>query len=107
MSEFKRVQSGQRLSIPASTWNSVMEATDAYFRRGREVERQPKSQADTVLIYNGTGEDLPRFAVLAFGSPLTDPGDDEDAFASRVALYGTKPTALSLSGVLAIIQEPL
>ncbi len=108
MSDFKRVQSGQKLVIPAVTWNSVMEATEAYFRRGRDLDRpRPPLGSGTVLVYNDCGEALNEFSALSIDGPVIDPGDNADAFASRVAVIGSQAVTGFHPGGLVVLQEPV
>ena len=64
-------QPGQRLSIPASQWNRIIEATDYYHRFSRmgTAERSPSWQfpTDRVRVQNVSGSNLRQGEVVEFG----------------------------------------
>ena len=76
MSEpLKKVRSGERLRIPASTYNAFIDAAQAHrnqqgvrARTGRDV-----APDGTILVRNDTGVDQSQFAILGLNGPLFEP----------------------------------
>jgi hypothetical protein len=104
-----KVQRGDPLAIPASTFNAFVDAARAHRRNERSVQRanQPdRRQADIVLVRNDTAAALPRFGVLAVAGPVISPVDNADAFTERPALRGTTPSASDI-GRFVILLEPI
>ncbi len=65
MSTLKKVQPGDPLRIPASTFNSMVDAARAFKGRQHDEARQPSLDtlgADVVLVkHTSMGGDCPRF----------------------------------------------
>ena len=76
MSEpLKKVRSGERLRIPASTYNAFIDAAQAHrnqqgvrARTGRDV-----APDGTILVRNDTGVDQSQFSILGLNGPLFEP----------------------------------
>ena len=59
----KKAQSGDQLSIPAATFNTFVEAAQAFLRRQRSIGRTPVADRppfETVLLKNASGADRSR-----------------------------------------------
>jgi len=106
----KKVQSGQRLSIPASDYNAFIEA--ALDHRGRQANQgqdlQPSSSpGGMVLVRNNTGVKRDRFDVLGIDGPAILPSVNEGAFAERVICKGVVPATVAHTGRFMVLAEPL
>jgi hypothetical protein len=93
----KKVQPGDKLRIPAATFNTMIDAADDFLRRRNSVTRKRPPQADTgphsVLVRNDTGEDCPRFGILEPWTGLVfTPEDDPGLFLHTWAFKGRKPS---------------
>ena len=111
MSDLKRVQTGQKIKIPASTWNTVLDATEDYLRRQGDMgagagQNQPSSST-IVLIKNASGADVDRMNVLGISAPAILPTDNMDQFVHRLALVGVTPTEAGYKGKFAVTVEPI
>lgn len=107
----KKVQTGERLVIPAAAYNAFIDAANA--ERARRLSRAggpaapPPPTGGVVLVKNTTGSAVGRFGVLALGDPLIDPGDDENEFAARVAFEGAAPGDPVEAGNWCVTLEPI
>jgi hypothetical protein len=107
---FKKVQNGQPLQIPADAYNAFIDTAVAFKARGRGQGGDAAVDAGSatiVLVRNGSGANLDRFAVLGIDAALIPPADNPDGFAARVALAGVAPAAAHLGGRFAILVEPV
>lgn len=104
---FRRVQTGERLKIPAQTFNAFIDAAEAHRRHGvGDVRRRNAGNAnDTILVKNTSGGDLDRFSVVGIDGVIISPDDNLDQFKSRIALTGVTPTA-DHAGKFAVLLEP-
>ena len=76
MDALKKVQSGQKLVIPAAAFNSFIDAAnDLRQRQACGVSRgvQGDTPAQYVLVKNASGADLDRFGVLGIDGPVIFP----------------------------------
>lgn len=106
----KKVQRGQPLVIPASTYNAFVDAAQDYQRRRLSQESAGLStsrDADMVLVKNASGADRARFEILGISAPVFTPTDNLDEFRNRVALTGVLPTAATYWGKFVILAEPI
>jgi hypothetical protein len=106
---FKKVQSGQRMQIPAAAYNAFIDAavaTKSGLVQGNPVSRT--QQSGGILVRNDTGTDIEqRFAIVALGAPLIDPDDNLQGFQQRIAFAGVLPEDPIADQRFAILQEPL
>ncbi len=105
----KKVKRGDRLRIPAATYNAFIDTTVAF--REQQLNRQgmgvPSTPArEIVLVKNNTGADQDRFAVLGVNAPLFLPGNNLDSFKNRLAMVGVVPTATHV-GKFVVLLQPL
>jgi len=106
----KKVQPGQRMVIPARTFNTFIDAARDYLQRGQNTGGDPVAeprQAGVILVRNDTGEDRSLFDILGLAGPVYGPEDNEEGFKFRHALKGVAPTAADHAGNFAICQEPI
>jgi hypothetical protein len=106
----RKVQVGDPLAIPASTFNSFIDAARDFRARQTSATSDPLQsfrQAGIVPIKNGSTEDRNRFDVLGISAPLFSPTDNIEEFKNRVSLTGVKPAAATHLGKFAILLEPM
>ncbi len=105
----KRVKPGDSLAIPASTFNTFVDAAQDFLRRQRDIGRTPAAERppfETVLLKNASGADRSRFDVLGIDGPVFTPTDSLETFTNGIALVGVTPTA-SHAGDFAVLVEPI
>lgn len=92
---YKKVQPGDRLTIPAQAWNRVLDSVSIPVQTGGELAGlQPAP--NTVLIKNSSGQDKQRFELLGVTGPLVNPHESpthESDFLRRPALVGVTVNA--------------
>ena len=106
----RKVQVGEPLAIPASTFNSFIDAARDFRARQQSATSdslQSFRQTGIVPVKNGSGEDRERFDVLGISGPLFTPTDNADEFKNRIALNGVLPDIDAHLGKFAILLEPL
>ncbi len=109
MSDLRKVHPGDRLQIPAATYNAFVDAARDYRDRTAGLERDPerfKAQSGIVLVRNDTGAPQAQFAVLGIAAPVVTPADNELEFKGRVALSCVVPTDEHM-GRFVILFEPI
>jgi len=106
----KKVQPGQRMAIPAQTFNTFIDAARDYLGRRQNQGGDPLTeprQAGVILVRNDTGEDRALFDTLGLDGPVYTPADNEEGFKFGYALKGIAPTAADHAGNFAVCQEPI
>jgi len=106
----KKVQPGQRMVIPAQTFNTFIDAARDYLQRRQNQGGDPLAeprQAGVILVRNDTGEDRALFDILGLDGPVYGPEDNEEGFKFRYALKGVASTAADHAGNFAICLEPI
>lgn len=107
---FKKVQRGDRLRIPAETFNTFIDAAKDFRNRTQNVARQRQldlPQTGVVPVKNGTADDLERFHVLGIDRPIFTPGESLFSFHDQIAVVGIAPTEDDHLGRFLVLQEPL
>jgi hypothetical protein len=105
----RKVQSGQRLNIPASAYNAFVDAARDFRQRSANIAAQTEAvrrRADVVLVRNDSGSARQQFDILGIDGPLITPTDTETEFRARLALKGVTPED-SHEGRFVILAEPL
>lgn len=105
----EKVKPGERLRIPAETWNTFIDVADAWRRQRHAVHRKPQHdgpQTGIVLVRNESGAARPRFGVLGIDGPILDPEDSLAGFQERPTVRGVVPTAEHV-GRFVVLLEPL
>ena len=105
----KKVRTGDRLRIPARTYNAFIDTAQAHRQREQDQHRQARGHhqsADVVLVRNQSGEDLERFDILGLDDPIVLPDDHDRQFFNRVSFIGVEPTQ-EHRGRFAVLLEPL
>ena len=106
----KKVQPGDRLVIPAATFNAFIDAAQDQRRRQRGLSRESQpvfQQTGIILVRNDTGNDLDRFSVVGIDGPIIEPSDNEDEFKNRATAIGVTPSGGVHDGKFAVLLEPL
>lgn len=106
-----KVQAGQPLEIPASTYNAFVDVARAYrgngvsFLRGRAIGG--KFSQDVVLARNTSGALVPAFGVLAISGPIFPPSIAPDAFKFALAIEGVSPVVSTYRGRFGVALDPI
>jgi len=106
----RKVQSGQKLVIPAAAYNSFIDAAVDYRRRTAHIGQQSQPsfrQGNIVLVRNDSGSNQNRLAVLGIDTPIIDPASNDSEFKNRVALSCVTPAENTHEGKFVILAEPL
>lgn len=107
---FSKVQSGEKLRIPAVAYNAFID-TALDLRRRQQTAQQDGTpelrQTGIILVRNDSGADRGRFDVLGISGVLITPADNPDAFKSKVALVGVSPAEAQHAGRFVVLLEPI
>jgi len=106
----RKVQIGQKLSIPAAAFNSFVDAALDYRRRTAHIGQKAEPSfrpASMVLVRNDSGSNQNRLAVLGIDSPIIDPATNENEFKNRVAFSCVMPAASTHEGRFVVLAEPI
>lgn len=94
--DYAKVNSGDSLTIPASTWNGLMDllAEGRGGGRGSRTPVAPNAQLNTgtVLVCNQSGAPIERFDAIAIDAPVVTPAGNADEFQRRIVLRAITPT---------------
>jgi hypothetical protein len=103
----QKVLPGQRVRIPARTWNAFIDAARMVEQQQDVFGRQrvPR-QADLVLVRNETGKNCPWGGIVGIAGPVITPKRNKDEFRRTAALRGVLPQA-EHAGRFAVLREPL
>jgi hypothetical protein len=104
MAKWQKTSSGAPLSIPAASWNALMDMGAEWDRR-RE-QGSPALSAErpgACLVKNSSGAARAAFSVLAVTGSLIAPADNLDEFKRLPAVVAGNPTAVSRT--LVVIQR--
>jgi len=105
----KKVHPGERLAMPAATFNTFIDAARDFLARQQGQEADPlknQPRPGVVLVRNETGEDVDRFAVLGLDAILYTPEDNEQSFINQPVMKGVAPTAADHASKFIILLEP-
>jgi len=106
----KRVQAGNPLRISARTFNTMIDATEAWLAssrpRARSQPRQLHRQRELVRIRND-GAACPRCGVLGITGWIFGPDDNLAEFLGQPMLTGAEPAEADHSGRFAVTLEPI
>ncbi|MCX5673925.1 MAG: hypothetical protein NTX87_02855 [Planctomycetota bacterium] len=106
----KKVHPGERLAMPAATFNTFVDAARDFLARQQGQEADPlqnRPRPGVVLVRNDSGEDCDCFAVLGIDGILYTPTDNEEGFKDRPALKGDTPTAPDHRGKFVVALQPI
>ena len=105
-----KVQSGEKLRIPAAAYNAFVDTALDLRRRQQAVQQSSTTEArqtGIILVRNDSGADRGRFDVLGISGVVITPTDNPDAFKSKVALVGVSPTEAQHAGRFVVLLEPI
>lgn len=98
MAEFDYVRPGQPMKIPASAWNTMIDAARGFLRAknfvGSSGVEDPPNPV-IVKVKNATGGSISRFCPIELSDATILPTNNESEFFSKKVLNGVKPTAPS------------
>ncbi|RLJ02118.1 MAG: hypothetical protein DRP08_04815 [Candidatus Aenigmatarchaeota archaeon] len=106
----KKVNPGDPLCIPASTFNLFVDAAKDFQNRQRQIRRNNTREvgdSNIILIKNNSGADRNRFDVLGIDGVLFTPTDNLEQFKNQVVLKGVTPTTANHTGKFVILLEPI
>jgi len=106
----KKVTAGQRLEMPASTFNTFIDVARAWLADQQATGGEGRVEArrtGIVLVRNDSGEDCDRFAVLGIDGIVFTPTDNEEGFKNRPALVGDTPATPTHTGKFVVALEPI
>jgi len=107
----KKVTAGQRLEMPASTFNTFIDVARVWLADQQATGGEGRVEArptGTILVRNDTDTDLPQFAVLGVSGVVFTPEDNEAEFRRRPVYAGIAPTVAGhFGGWFCVLSEPL
>lgn len=107
MPRWPQVSPGDPLAIPAPTFNAMVDAARAHHARKQlpgMVDPRTAPNDYVVRIKNSSGEDVPRYGILAIDGLVITP-DDNDAILDDPLLDGTNTT--TTDDKIAVVLQPL
>lgn len=108
---FKKVRDGEKLRIPAKTYNAMVDAAQDFINRKNNVLAETGTQlpANMVYIKNDSGSDVDRFNILGIaGSVILPAGSSGNYFFNHIVLLGTTPLLPNHGGGnFAVTAEPI
>lgn len=109
MPDFTKVKSGDKLKIPADTYNAFIDAANDFRQRtGSGVPGAIPLLANTgiVSVRNDSGGDRAQFQILCPNGIVFSPTDSLPGFKKTPILKGVTPTAAEAERCI-ILQEPI
>jgi len=106
----KKVKTGDKLRIPATTYNSFIDTTRAFQASQRNIGSTPQSavrSSGIILVRNDSGKGLSRYSVLGIEEPIITPKAKLDSFKNKVAVVGKTPNKNDHVGKFVVLLEPL
>lgn len=108
----KKVRAGEPLRIPASTFNTFIDAARDYRNRTHGMgagaaARAPGVDTGRILVRNDSGADADRFGILGIDSIVISPTDNADEFKNRPILSLIAPAVPDHSENFVVLAEPL
>lgn len=105
----RKVHNGQKLKIPAGSYNAMIDAAEYYRKQLHDVGQSSHNSAlnnNIVLIKNNTGGNINRFSILGIGGSEIDPANEN--FQNSTAFTGNFPSwANHTNGRFVITTEPI
>jgi len=105
----KKVQSGDPLAIPATTFNTLIDsARDHQAQKQRTAQGHQPSfpQPGIISVMNVTGAARDRFDIVGLAGPSITPTMNLDEFKNHPLFFGAMPSTL-YRGRFAVLLEPL
>lgn len=107
--KFKKVQSGQKLKIPAEVWNTLLDVAERDRNQRHAISAEDVAgmrQAGIVKLRNQTGGPLDQFSIVQLDTPIIRPADNLNEFKRQVTFNGIIPSA-SIGSRFAVTLQPL
>ncbi|MFO0449981.1 MAG: hypothetical protein ACK52I_15185 [Pseudomonadota bacterium] len=107
--QFRKVQPGDPLKIPAEAWNALVDLSQQQKnqRHDQLSESEGTSRQTTLAkVRNQTGVDLDRFSIVALGTPIITPAENLREFKRQVSFQGLVPSA-GTGTHFGVLLEPL
>ncbi|MEN6386559.1 MAG: hypothetical protein ABFD79_15380 [Phycisphaerales bacterium] len=104
---FKKVRNGDKLRIPANTYNAMIDAAADFINRKNNLSSQTNKQlpANMVYIKNTTGAPVERLNILGIGGSEIDP--NANTFKQSIVFTGVVPNSNHAKGRFVITAEPI
>ena len=105
----KKVRTGDRLKIPAETFNTFIDTARGFRNAQQNFRRQQQPEfrdTDIVLVRNDSEADRQRFDVLGVDNIIFSPTANLQEFQNRPALTGIVPDIDYHIGKFVILLEP-
>ncbi|MCC6653318.1 MAG: hypothetical protein IT348_19360 [Candidatus Eisenbacteria bacterium] len=105
----KKVFRGDPIEISADSFNTMIDAAEAYKNAGISHRHQRQAhfeQTGIVLVRNETGIPRDRFDILGIAGPIIERAENEAEYFSRPTIRGTFATSDYL-GRFVVLLEPL
>ena len=105
MDPFRRVTTGEKVRVPARTWNAILDTVESVQRPyalGQDDPNLKREPAGILLAKNTTADAIDRFRVVGFSGPSID--GDKPQFLDRMAVDAREPTADDLE-IFGVTQE--
>jgi len=108
---FRKVRDGEKLRIPARTYNAMVDAAQDFINRKNNVSSETGNHlpANMVYVKNDSGANVDRFNVLGIaGSAILPGGSDASNFFRSVVFSGVTPLLPDhRGGNFVITAEPI
>ncbi len=107
--QFRKVQPGDPLKIPAEAWNALVDLSrlQKNQRHDQLAEAEGTSRQTTLAkVRNQTGIDLERFSIVALGTPIITPAANLVEFKRQISFQGIVPSATT-GPRFGVLLEPL
>lgn len=107
--QFRKVQQGDPLRIPAEAWNALIDLSqhEKNNRHNQQFKDEGSIRQTTLAkVRNQTGFDLDRFSIVALGTPIITPEDNLTEFSRQVSFQGLVPSA-DTGSRFGVLLEPL
>lgn len=107
--QFRKVQPGDPLQIPAEAWNALVDLSQ--HQKNQRHDQQSKNEGSSrqttlAKVRNQTGIDLDRFSIVALGTPVITPTANLTEFKRQVSFQGLVPNA-GTGPRFGVLLEPL
>ena len=106
---FNKVQTGQKLRIPAEAFNSFIDAALAYkTEQAKSIEdrRRELVNPSVILVKNTMSADLDKYQVGGLSSPMILPSESEEGFLQSDAAFNlVSPNRTTAAGAFVVTQE--
>jgi hypothetical protein len=106
----QKVQRGDRLRIPAETFNTFIDAARDFRQRTQDrgqSSRTSFADSGVILVKNASGGDRDRYDILGIERPIILPADNLLSFTNQLAVVGVVPDPDKHVGRFIVLLEPL